>query len=116
MADLRISELTQRTPDGTEYFEVIIPPFTPGTNRKVLLSDLAYVFGGVYFRGAHNASGNTYPAAGSGSGTAGAIQAGDTYYFSVAATSLDGGAWPISTIAIALVNTPGQTTTNWRLI
>jgi len=40
MANLKISDLTQRTPDGTEYLEVIIPPFTPGTNRKVLLSDL----------------------------------------------------------------------------
>src|SRR6187455_1332234 len=39
MASLRISELTQRTPDGTEYLEVIIDPFTPGTNRKVLLQD-----------------------------------------------------------------------------
>lgn len=40
MANLRISELIQRTPIGDEYFEVIISPFTPGTNRKVLLSDL----------------------------------------------------------------------------
>lgn len=40
MADLRISELLQRTPNGQEYFEVIIPPFTAGTNRKVLLSDI----------------------------------------------------------------------------
>jgi hypothetical protein len=41
MANLKISQLTQRTPDGQEYFEVIIPPFAPGDNRKVLLSDLA---------------------------------------------------------------------------
>lgn len=40
MASLRISDFIQRTPDGQEYFEVIIPPFTPGTNRKVLLSDI----------------------------------------------------------------------------
>lgn len=38
---LKISQLIQRTPNGEEYFEVIIPPFSPGTNRKVLLSDLA---------------------------------------------------------------------------
>ena len=69
----------------------------------------------AFYRGAYDASGNTYPASG-GSGTSGAIQAGDLYYFSVAATSLDGGAWPVGTIAIALVNTPGQTTTNWRLL
>lgn len=40
MPNLRISELIQRAPDGTEFLEVIIPPFTPGTNRKVLLQDI----------------------------------------------------------------------------
>lgn len=45
--DLRISALIQRNPDGTEYVEVIIPPFTPGTNRKVLLSDLLALAGGA---------------------------------------------------------------------
>lgn len=40
MANLKISDLIQRAPDGTEFLEVIIPPFTPGTNRRVLLSDL----------------------------------------------------------------------------
>lgn len=44
--DLRISALIQRTPDGTEFVEVIIPPFTPGTNRKVLLSALLALAGG----------------------------------------------------------------------
>lgn len=51
MANLRISDLIQRTPDGTEFLEVIIPPFTSGTNRKVLLSDLVGLnehFRGVY--------------------------------------------------------------------
>lgn len=41
MADARISELIQRTPNGQEFLEVIIPPFTSGTNRKVLLSDIS---------------------------------------------------------------------------
>lgn len=40
MANQKVSQLTQRTPDGTEFLEVIIPPFTPGTNRKVLLQDI----------------------------------------------------------------------------
>jgi hypothetical protein len=71
--------------------------------------------GSSKFRGAYDASGNTFPAAGAGSGVAGAIIAGDEWYLSVAGT-LDGGLWPIGTIAKALVNTPGQTTTNWRLI
>lgn len=46
MADSTISALIQRTPNGQEYFEVIIPPFTAGTNRKVLLSDLSAILGG----------------------------------------------------------------------
>lgn len=37
---LRISEMIQRTPQGDEYLEVIIPPYTPGTNRKVYLQDI----------------------------------------------------------------------------
>lgn len=45
--DLRVSQLIQRAPDGTEFLEVIIPPFTPGTNRKVLLSDLVALAGGA---------------------------------------------------------------------
>jgi hypothetical protein len=45
MANLKISQLTQRTPDGQEYIEVIIPPFGPGDNRKVLVSDLATIIG-----------------------------------------------------------------------
>jgi hypothetical protein len=66
-----------------------------------------------YFRGAYDASGNTYPASG-GSGVSGAIKAGDEWYFSVAGT-LDGGLWPVKTIAKALIDTPGQTDANWRL-
>lgn len=41
MADLKISELIQLTaPDGTEQTEVIISPFSPGTNRRVLTKTL----------------------------------------------------------------------------
>lgn len=47
MANARISELIQRTPDGTEFLEVIIPPFTPGTNRRVLLQDILDMAGAV---------------------------------------------------------------------
>lgn len=53
MANQRVSELIQRTPDGTEFLEVIIPPFTPGTNRKVLLQDLIDLVGDEHFRGAY---------------------------------------------------------------
>jgi len=40
MANQKISQLTQAVPDGTEYTEVIISPFTPGTNRRVLVQDI----------------------------------------------------------------------------
>lgn len=47
MANAKISELIQRTPDGTEFLEVIIPPFTSGTNRKVLLQDIINLASGA---------------------------------------------------------------------
>lgn len=41
MANLKISDLTELSEtDGSEYAEVIIPPFTPGTNRKVLTAKI----------------------------------------------------------------------------
>lgn len=41
MANLRISELNQlATPDGTEQQEVIIVPFSTGTNRRVTTKTL----------------------------------------------------------------------------
>lgn len=41
MANLKISQLTELSEsDGTEYTEVIISPFTPGTNRKILTSKI----------------------------------------------------------------------------
>ena len=66
------------------------------------------------FRGAYDASVNQYPTSG-GSGTSGAIQAGDEWYFSVAGT-IGGDLYPIGTIAKALINVPGTTAANWRLI
>jgi hypothetical protein len=89
---------------------------------RTLVEDLADSFYNIVdnptltsspFRGAYDASGNTYPASG-GSGVAGAIMAGDEWRFSVAGT-LDGGLWPVKTIAKALIDTPGQTDANWRL-
>lgn len=70
--------------------------------------------GQAYWRGAHDASGNTYPAAGTGSGVAGAIQAGDEYYLSVGGT-LNGDVWNVDTILKAKVDTPGQTNSNWLI-
>lgn len=67
------------------------------------------------FRGPYNASTNLYPGAGLGSGSGGAIRAGDEWSMSVSDTTMDGGPWPVGTIMKALVNVPGQTITNWRL-
>ena len=68
------------------------------------------------FRGAYNASGNTYPAAGSGSGVGGQILAGDKWYMSVIDTGgLPGGPWVLNTFLEALIDTPGQTNSNWRI-
>jgi hypothetical protein len=71
------------------------------------------------FRGAHDASGNLYPAAGGGSGAAGAIQAGDEWYVSVSGqiTARTGSMIvEVGTILKALTNVPGQTVTNWAVI
>jgi hypothetical protein len=64
-------------------------------------------------RGAYDASVNTYPASG-GSGTSGAILKGDIWTISVAGT-LGGSAVAAGDTVRALVDTPGQTATNWAL-
>jgi len=66
------------------------------------------------FRGDFDASVNAFPSIG-GSGTAGAIKAGDEWVISVAGT-LDGGDWPVGTIIKALKDSPAQVVTKWRLI
>lgn len=69
-------------------------------------------------RGAHSLAGNAYPATG-GSGTAGAILAGDWWYVSVTG-NLDLGsgaeAVPVKSIILALVDTPGTDPAKWRVI
>ena len=64
-------------------------------------------------RGNYDASGNTFPATG-GSGTAGAILKGDIWIISVAGT-LGGVAVNIGDQVRALVDTPGQTASNWAI-
>lgn len=64
-------------------------------------------------RGNYDASGNTFPASG-GSGTAGAILKGDIWRISVAGT-LGGTAVSIGDWVRALVDTPGQTASNWAI-
>jgi hypothetical protein len=62
-------------------------------------------------RGTYDASVNTYPTTG-GSGTAGAIRKGDFWYVGTAGT-LGGVAVNVGDSFRALIDAPGQTTTNW---
>jgi hypothetical protein len=73
------------------------------------------LFVGVFnYRGAYDASGNTFPATG-GSGGGGAIQKGDIWIISVAGT-LGGNAVVVGDSIIASVDTPGQTAGNWNIL
>lgn len=65
-------------------------------------------------RGSYDASSNLFPATG-GSGPAGAIKKGDIWYISVAGT-LGGSAVTVGDSVRALVDTPGQTATNWSIL
>lgn len=72
--------------------------------------------GGVtldHWRGAH-AIADVYPAAGTGSGAAGAITAGDRYYLTVSST-LNGDIWNVDTELIARIDAPGTTDANWLI-
>jgi hypothetical protein len=73
---------------------------------------------GSKWRAAVDISGNAYPTTG-GSGTGGAILAGDQFPVSVGG-NLDLGTGvepvPAKSILVALVDTPGSTPANWRVI
>lgn len=99
---------------GSEIIAVV----QDGVSKQSTTQDVADLGGGgggfEHWRGAYDASGDTYPAAGTGSGAAGAIRAGDHYYLSVGGT-LNGDEWNAGTMLWALVNTPGQTNSNWLI-
>lgn len=65
---------------GTEPIEVV----QGGANKQTTTQAIANLASGAtsQFRGVHDASGNTLPSTG-GSGTAGALVAGDEWYISV---------------------------------
>lgn len=107
MPNLKISQLIQRTPDGQEYFEVIIPPFTRGTNRKVLLSNL------IPFRGDWSGT-TTLPETG-GTGAAGSVAAGNEWRLAETLVIGDNVYSP-GTIIKAMTNGPGQILSNWAFI
>ncbi len=97
----------------------IVFQFAPDADTRLTIyyfTALTISDAAVKNRGAWDASTNLYPAAGSGSGTAGAITAGDYWYFSSPATNIDSSYWPVKTLAISLIDTPGQDSANWKLI
>lgn len=98
---------------GSEIVAVV----QDGASKQSTVQDIANLAPGggsgqAYWRGAYDASGNTYPAAGTGSGGGGAIQAGDRWYLSVGGT-LNGDFWNAGTELIAIASVPGQTNSNW---
>lgn len=72
------------------------------------------VVGLLDYRGAYDASVNTFPASG-GSGTAGAVLKGDLWIISVAGT-LGGTPVQIGDSVVANIDTPGQTAGNWNVL
>jgi hypothetical protein len=69
--------------------------------------------GTEHWRGGYNASTNLFPAAGGSTG--GDPQAGDMWNVTVAGT-LGGESANVTAILVALVNSPGQTAANWRIL
>ncbi len=84
---------------------------TAETNAKAYADTL--VVGLIDDRGNYDASGNVFPSSG-GSGTAGAILKGDLWTINVAGT-LGGNAVTAGDLVRALVDTPGQTSSNWAI-
>ena len=70
------------------------------------------IFSVVRDAGDYDASTNLFPAAGTGTGSAGAIRKGDSYLISVAGT-LGGVAVEIGDVVRAKIAVPGQTASNW---
>ena len=63
--------------------------------------------------GGYDASGNDYPTTG-GSGTDGTILKGNTFEVTTASTT--DGLFPLGSTLRALIDSPGQTSTNWRVM
>jgi hypothetical protein len=83
------------------------------TSQAVTTAINNAVLNGVSFRGGYNASTNLFPATG-GSGTAGAIRAGDYWYITVQGTLGSTVVYPNDSVT-ALINVPGQTSSNWLI-
>lgn len=94
-------------------FAVVNDTLYPSVQAVKTYAD-SLVIGLLDYRGAYDASVNTFPASG-GSGTAGAVLKGDMWIISVAGT-LGGEAVQIGDSVIANVDTPGQTASNWNIL
>lgn len=70
--------------------------------------------GNDHWRGDYDASSDLFPSSG-GSGSLGAIEAGDMWNVTVAGT-LGGESANVTSILVALTPTPGQTAANWRIL
>lgn len=77
-------------------------------------------YAAMHWRGPYDASVDAYPSAGAGSGTAGAILSGNMWVVTTAGDLDVTGLGTITVfpgaILIAIVNTPGNTAANWRVI
>jgi hypothetical protein len=101
---------------GTERIEIL----QGGINKKGAVSLLAtYLASASHWRGAYDASVDAYPSTG-GSGVSGDIMGGDEWYVSVEGELTVPGSGTITVypgaIIKALVNTPGTTPGNWKVI
>lgn len=83
------------------------------TSAKAYADSL--VVGLFDFRGDYNASGNTYPtSSNNGSGSAGAVLKADVWRISVQGT-LQGKTARVGDLLTSVIDSPGQTDTNWTL-
>lgn len=86
-----------------------------GATQDLDKPDLAAATAGLWDnRSNYDASGNAYPSTG-GSGTSGAILKSDQWRISVAGT-LGGTAVSVGDVLVALVDTPGSTSSNWMVL
>jgi hypothetical protein len=114
-------KFTQLPVAGTLAGDEIVAIVQDGVSKQSTAQDIADLgSGGVeHWRGSYDASVDAYPSSG-GSGGGGSIQAGDEWYISVSG-DLDINGLGVTTVypgalLKALVNTPGTTPANWKVI
>jgi hypothetical protein len=109
-SDLSIYELLSNKATDFSIINNTLYPTVQAVNNAIITA----VTGLLDYRGSYDASTNLFPATG-GSGLLGAILKGDFWICSVGGT-LGGTAITPGDLIIALIDTPGQTASNWDLI